>query len=183
MKGLLAVFAAGVVGLSGCTPHTEAVSSQKLSPTSLLEKAQAATATTDYEGAMESRVRYGNDWLSSDIRAYYHKPDMWRMEYLSGKMKGLVTAEANEVLWRMEPASHQVIIAQGHRPQIWEQDKLIEKNYTVAEGSPVRLAGRDTIELDLNPKMPGSPHRCFWVDTETNVILGWEVLLPDGSPQ
>lgn len=183
MKGLLAVIAAGVVGLSGCTPHTEAESQGVIPPTQLLEKAQAATSNTDYEGAMESRVLYRNEWLSSDIRAFFHKPDMWRMEYLSGKMKGVVCAEANEVLWRMEPETHQVIIAQGHRPEPWEQDKLIEKNYSVAVGPRAQLAGRDTTELDLNPKNPGSPNRRFWVDNETRVILGWELLRLDGSPQ
>jgi outer membrane lipoprotein-sorting protein len=179
MNCWLAVAAVGAVVTTGCNTSERT----NLSSSALLSRAEAATAETDYEGEMKTRTLINGQWIASDVRAYFHKQGMSRLEYMSPPMKGVVIVHSRDCAWRYDPATGRVVVTPGAVRGTPERDFLTQKNYRIIAGAHVMIAGRDTLQIDVVPRNPGNPWRRFWMDTEKQVLLGWEHFNAQGHPK
>jgi negative regulator of sigma E activity len=63
------------------------------------------------------------------------------------------------------------------------KDSLTEQNYRVVVAKHMRLANRDVLVVDVLPRNPGNPWKRYWIDQNTDVILGWAHYSADGAAE
>lgn len=141
----------------------------------LLRRSQWAERAYSYRGIQVIQARLHRRPITASLRVIHRKPATTRIEYLSPpSVAGTIILRRGESRWRRRPgdsAWHPVATT----PHAVNLDLLLG-NYELRVGASRLVANRRCIEVLISPRRDDNPSKRLWVDQETGLVLGTELL-------
>jgi outer membrane lipoprotein-sorting protein len=167
-----ALAAAAVLLASASAPAADLVD--------FIRKAESANRHVSYRGVKWTNLHVAGQVVRSNYKVLHQKPNNTRIDYYRpSELSGIITITKGGENWRFLPKKGE------WERQKWELDadrvELTVKNYQLADGGSVRIAGRHAQVVKLIPKRRGSPSQTVWVDTEHFLILRSETRNAQGE--
>ncbi|MBI4278051.1 MAG: hypothetical protein HY660_06305 [Armatimonadetes bacterium] len=147
-------------------------------PEEWLRLALTAPSRTTYQGQKTVIQWSGRTSHAAVVRVYHRPPAQTRIEYLaSGARSQRLVIDDGRSRWYYDPARRLAVReissgTDGLPPTV--NLHLLRRNYILQRGGVARVAGREAVQLGLQPRYPGRPLLRLWIDRETGLILRLE---------
>jgi hypothetical protein len=104
------------------------------------------------------------------VRIWHGGPGQTRLEFLrAGGGAAPVVIENGSQRWCYSPRRN------AWRPIAWHAPEprleLLLRNYRVIPAGEGKIAGRRVLQVRIEPRYPGNPRKCSWLDLSTGIAL------------